>query len=218
MSVNNLKTEVVYLIRNGDVLTIAERGVTTATATGTFTADSSLIISRTNVKNIRSITVAGSLLTYGTDYTINLDFDNSGTIACKITFTSAQTGAYSIPYDYGTDKIFGDFPRDDLRLNSYPRIAVDLISKSTDAFGIGGTAFISDTLVTSIAYSQSIDKIETLLDSIESLLRTNAKNFYYAPFVKPIGRGPLIKSEDRNDVILHKNQDSMAMFSVDQVW
>lgn len=217
MSNNDLKTELVYLLRNNNVLTKTQRSVTTQTDTATLVGATSHLINRTNVKNIRSVKVGLTTLSYGTDYTIDLDYDDSGTTKCKITFVTAQTGELEVSYDYGSDKIFGDYPRDDLKLDSYPRIAVDLISKSTDAFGIGGNTFISDTLVTIVVYSKSIDQIETFLSTIEGLLRTNAKSFYYAPFVKPIGRGPLIKPGDRNDIILHKNVDCMAMFSVESV-
>jgi hypothetical protein len=201
-------------VRNQDVFTTTERGVTTVTDDGTFSGDSTHLINRSNVKNIRTLEVDSTDLTYGEDYTIDLNYDDSGTTKCKITFTSSQTGDYSISYDYGTDKIWGDFPRDDLTINSYPRIAVDFISKTEDAFGIGGTQFISNTSLTCVMYGEDQDEIDETLQDIISAVRTNAKNFYYAPFIKPIGQGPLIKSENRSQTILHRNADFLGMFEV----
>ena len=127
------ENQLVHWTRNSDIMTVSERGVTTIAATGTFAADSSFLIVRTNVKNVRSVVVGGDTLVLGTDYDYDTDFLDT-TIKTKITFTVAQTGAYTITYDYGTDKIHADYPRDDLKLTSYPRIAVILLADNSDAF------------------------------------------------------------------------------------
>ena len=215
MSNNNIKTEMLYLLRNNDVMTITERGVTTQTDTDTLSSADTYLINRSNVKNVRSLSVDSTDLEYGRDYTLNLDYDDSGTVKCQVSFNSTQSGELEIIYDYGTDKIFGDFPRDDLTLNTYPRIACEMISKSTDAFGIGAQDFISNIMFTVVLYSESADYIQSKIETIESVLRTNTTGLYYVPYTKPIGQGPLIKSEDRNDIILQKNVDIMAMFQVE---
>ena len=204
-----LKNEMINFLRNSDVFTIAERGVTTKTDTGTFTTETTYTVSTspTKLKNIRSVFV-GTTLKYGRDYSFSFE---TGVIS----FVSAQNGAYTIIYDYGnTEKIYPDFPRDDLQLSSYPRLAVDIIDKIEDVFGVGGDLFIADTLFTIVLYSESYDYLESHLVTIEQLLRTNAKNFYNTPFVKPIGRGPILKSDNRSQVLLQCNVDCLAMFEV----
>ncbi len=212
LNIQNTKQEQIVFLRNQDILTTTQRGVTTATNTGTFDADETHLIAVSNGKNIRSITVAGSPLVFGTDYTVDYNYDDSGTIKIKITFNSAQTGAYSIPYDYGTDSIYPDFPRDDLTINSYPRIAMDIISISTDAFGIGGSQFISNINFTVVVYADGADEIDGYVQAIKDAIRGNAKLFYYVNFVKPTITGPLISSPDRSDEIMQRNTDFQAMF------
>ena len=87
-----IKNELVTNLRNWDILTTTQRGVTTTTDTGTWTAATSHLINRNNVRNIRSITVDTSPLSFGNDYTIDYTYDDSGTIKCKIDLVSAQTG------------------------------------------------------------------------------------------------------------------------------
>ncbi len=212
LNLQNIKQEQIVFLRNQDILTITQRGVTTATVTGTFDADSSYLINVSNGKNIRSITVGGSPLAFGTDYTVNYNYDDSGTTKIKITFTSAQTGGYSIPYDYGTDKIYPDFPRDDLTIDSYPRIAMDIMTVSTDAFGIGGSQFISNITFTVVVYADDTDDIDGYIQAIKDAIRGNAKLFYYVNFVKPTITGPLINSPDRSDEIMQRNTDFQALF------
>ena len=134
--------------------------------------------------------------------------------SCNITFTTAQTGNMVIIYDYGADKIWGDFPRDDLQIDSYPRIAIDVISKKTDSIDLGGLNFLSDSWLTCVIYSDNLDYIESHLNTIEKLMMTKGHSFYFIKFVKPIGQGPVIKSDNRNQTILHKNVDFMGQFEL----
>jgi len=214
MSNNGPKQEIVQLLRNSDVLTTSTRGVTTQTDTATLTAATSTLINRTNVKNIRSLKVGLNTLKYGEDYLIDFDFLDT-TIKCKITFNTAQTGELEVTYDYGSDKIFSDQPRDDLKIDSYPRISVEEISKNTDTLSLGGKDFLSSRLFTIIVHSQDQDLIENRLDTIEALIRTNSKSLYYCKFLRPNGRGPLIKSENRSQTIMHKNLDCLVQFEVE---
>ena len=215
LNLTNIKQEQIVFLRNQDIFTITQRGVTTATDTGTFDADSTHLISVSNGKNVRSITVAGSPITFGTDYTVDYNYDDSGTTKIKINFTSAQTGAYSIPYDFGTDSIYPDFPRDDLSIDSYPRIAMDIMTVSTDAFGIGGSQFISNITFTVVVYADDTDDIDGYIQAIKYAIRGNAKLFYYVNFVKPTITGPLINSPDRSNEIMQRNTDFQGMFQTE---
>lgn len=211
VDIQKIKQEQIVFLRNQNIFSIAQRGVTTASATGTLSGTDTITISRTNVKNIRSITVASISKSLGTDYTA--DYNHSS--GCVITFTSNQTGAYSVSHDYGTDKIYPDFPRDDLTISSYPRLAMDLLNVSTDAFGIGGSQFISNVAFTIVAYSNNSDDLDGYIQSIKDAYVSSAKNFYYLKFVKPTLIGPTINSPDRSDEIMSKNADFLGQFEVD---
>ena len=211
-----IRQELTQFLRNKDILSISERGVTTATDTGTFSSDSTYLIDQPNVKNVRGVT-RGSLLAYGTDYTIDFTYDDSGTTKAQITFTSAQTGSYSIEYDYGSDKIWPDFPRDDLNISSYPRIAIDVGGLITDVFGIGGNEFINEIPITATVFSQSTEEIDTLINLIRKNILENVSSFFYIRFVKPTGSGPLIENPGSRQEIMRKELTFLSMFNVEKV-
>jgi len=211
MDIPKIKSEMVDFLRNNDVFTITQRGVTTTTQEETLSAETTITIDKTNVKNIRSITVGGVSKVLGTDWTV--DYKHS--TGCVITFESNQTGASIVTYDYGSDAIYPDFPRDDLTINSYPRIAVDVMSAPIDAFGIGGDSFISNVSMTIVVYDKNSDNLDSYVQTIKDLYVTNAKNFYYLSFVKPTLIGPTINSADKKDEIMQKNLDILGMFNVE---
>ena len=207
LNLTNIKTELINSIRSADILTISQRGVTTSTDTGTFAGDSTytLATNPTLVKNIRSVT-RGTLLDYGTDYTVNF-------VTGVISFTAAQTGAYTIIYDQGSgDSIYPDFPRDDLDISSYPRIAVDFSGIPTDAFGIGGTDLISSPRIAMVIYADNVNNIDTYTQSLKDYMKTNAKSFFYLRYIKLTFISPIIESPERSAEIMHRNLDYEIMF------
>ena len=187
VNIQKVKQEQVVFLRNNDVFTISQRGVTTANATGSLSAQDTITISTVGIKNIRSVTVAGVPKYVGTDYTAA--YGASSTI---ITFGSNQTGAYSVSHDYGADKIYPDFPRDDLTISSFPRIAIDILNAPMEPFGIGGDSFISNVALTIVVYDDNSDDLDSYIQTIKDLYVANAKNFYYLGFVKPSMIGPTI--------------------------
>ena len=210
MNIKSIKQEQVVFLRNSDVFTITQRGVTTASATGTLSGTKVITISTAAIKNIRSITVGSVSKSLGTDYTVAY-----GTTSTIITFVANQTGDYSVSYDSGSDKIYPDFPKDSLTINSYPRIAIDVMSAPIEPFGIGGDTFISNVSMTIVVYDKNSDDLDSYIQTIKDLYVSNAKNFYYMKFVKPTLIGPTINSADKKDEIMQKNLDILGMFNVE---
>ncbi len=207
LNLTNIKTELLNFIRNADVLTTTQRGVTTSTDTGTFSSASThtLATNPTLVKNIRSVT-RGTLLTYGEDYTVNF-------VTGVISFTSTQDGSYTIIYDQGsTDSIYPDFPRAGLKISDYPRIAVDFSGIPADAFGIGGTELISSPRFVMVIYADNTTNIDTYTQTIKDDMKTNSKLFFYFPYTKLTFIGPIIESLGRSAEIMHRNMDYEIMF------
>ena len=207
LNLTNIKTEIENSIRSADMLTITQRGVTTSTDTGTFSsADThTLGTNPTLVKNVRSVT-RGTLLTYGEDYTVNF-------VTGVISFTTTQDGSYTIIYDQGSgDSIYTDFPRDDLSISSYPRIAIDFSGIPTDAFGIGGTDLISSPRIAMVIYADNVNNIDAYTQSIKDHMKTNAKSFFYLRYIKLTFIGPIIESPGRSAEIMHRNLDYEIMF------
>jgi hypothetical protein len=202
--------ELVVFLRNSDVFTISQRSVTTQVDTGTFSAAASHTINHNNVKNIRSIVVAGNTLAFGTDYTVN--YDSSST--CVITFTAAQTGAYTLTYDYGTDKIFPDFPRPDLTISSFPRIAVDILNITTEP-GSFGNVNVSTITFTVVVYDPKSRVVKQTLSTIREKFIAAQTGFYYLKVVKPSFTGPLLPSprDEGKDKVFQQNTDFESRFN-----
>ena len=196
--------ELAQFLRNQDVLTTTVRGVTTTTENGTFASDSTHLIADTQIKNIRSIT-RGTLLALGTDYTYDTDFDDSGTKKTKITFTSAQTGSYTIIYDTGTDKIHPDFPKDNLSISSYPRVAVDIISMPSEDLGFGNqkVASVTDILFTVVVYATKTKTVNQTLDLVRTAIINNQKNFVNLEIITPDSSGPMINDNPKKNEIVN---------------
>lgn len=210
VNIQDTKNEQVQFLRNSDIFTTSQRGVTTQSDTGTFSSDSTHTLSTnpTTAKNVRSVIIDSNTLTYGKDYTINF-------LTGVITFTTAQSGDYTISYDTGTDKIYPDFPRDDLTINSYPRIAVDILNAPFSPFGIGGSSFISDVNMTIVVYDNNSNDLDGYIQTIKDLYVSNSKNFYYLSYVNITMIGPTINSQDKKDEIMQKNIDIIGRFNVD---
>jgi len=211
ITLNQIKQELVNLMRSNDILSIGTRGVTTEQDTGTFVVAGThtLETNPTLVKNIRSIVVGGTSLNWGEDYT--LDFDTG-----EITFPSPQYGAYTIDYDVGsTDRIFPDFPQANLALNQFPRIAVDIKGSVATEFGIGAAATQSTYSIAIIAYSKSQEEVETMISAIKTLLMANKKSLHYSAFITPTNVGSLLVSEFGEKKVFSRNQDAEVRFSID---
>jgi len=208
ISIYDIKEELVVFLRNQDIISISDRGVTTSQDTGTFIADSNhtLVVNPTLIKNVRNITIGGSAIALGTDYTVNY---TTGIIS----FTVAQTGAYVINYDQGgSDRIYPDFPQPYLKLNQFPRIAVDIISGNTSEFELGAGANWSEYAVSVVAYDKDQSDTEGLVASVRSKLMDNKKTFYYSTFITPTAMGPLIVSPFGQNRIFQRNQDFNIRF------
>jgi len=206
-----LKEELVVFLRNQDIISTSDRGVTTSQDTGTFSSDVShtLGTNPTLVKNVRSVVVGGSGLSFGTDYTVNYD---TGVIS----FTVAQTGAYTIDYDQGsTDSIYPDFPQKHLKLNQFPRIAIDIITSSSNEVGIGASITESDYTFSAICYDKDQADVEGLVSDVKTAIMANKKNLYYAKFATPTSVGPLLISEFGQNKIFQRNQDFDVRFVFD---
>lgn len=213
----NALEELVFFIRNSDIFSISERGVTTEEDTGTFASDSTHLIADSQIKNIRSIVVSAVTLEFGTDYTYDTDFDDT-TKKTKITFTSAQTGAFTITYDTGTDKIFPDFPKNNLSVSSYPRISVDIISTSSDLLGYGNqkVANTTDVSFTTVVYANKSKTIRQTLDTIRNAIIEAQNSFFYLKIVTPDNSGPIINDDDRKNEIMHGNMDFLSTLNIER--
>lgn len=203
----NIKQEISVFLRNQDVISTGTRGVTTTTdefdgdgSTTTFT------LTHSNVRNIRSVTVDGASKSFGTDWT--MDYKTK-----IITFTTAPgsgTNNVDVEYDYGTpERIFTDYPRVDLHVRSYPRIAVEILSVTTKERAIGGRYTTSDIMIEIVCYDDNIRDLEVMVKKVRDAILNNKKNFYYFGFITPATMGPMFHDPARKEEILQRNMTFM---------
>lgn len=208
-----IKQELVVKLRNADLISISDRGISTELDAGVFVSDSThtLDTTPTLVKNVRNVMFDGDDLVFGTDYTVNYDTG-------VITFTTPKSGAYIIDYDVGsTDRIFPDFPQPHLKLSDFPRIAVDIIGSTSNEIGVGAAVTQSTYQVSIICYDKDQTDVEDLISSSKQLLMDNKKDFFYSSFITPTTVGPLLVTEFGNRKILQRNQDAEVRFSFDGI-
>lgn len=211
-------TEWTYFIRNSDILSTTERNVTTDTNSGTFASDSTHIINVGDIKNIRSLVVASVTLNYGEDYLYDV---NNGVVGSKntlITFTSPQTGAFTITFDNGPDKIFPDYPKDNLSIGSFPRVACDIISEASTPQGFGGgkIAVLTNFLLSSTAYADNTRKVRTTNDAIKTAVMNNQNGFFFFRITLPQDATRISVSDNLKEEILQQTRDFISITNLER--
>lgn len=216
ISEQRIKEEVLQFLRNSDIFSISQRGVTTTSNTASLSGATSHSISVDGVRNIRGITIGTTVLLYGRDYTLALG--TSSTANALISFSSAHTGTLRYKFDYGsTDKIYPDFPRNDLTISSFPRIGFDVIDIPSEMGGFGNVNK-SEVNITIVVYDDSEKDVVNYIDSLRQKFIDAQDDFYYLKVVKPKRQGPLLKSpnEKGKDKIMQKNIDIVSILNYEK--
>jgi len=222
INLNDVREEICHKFRNSDIFSVSLRGCQTVTENSTGSLGQTTITpSHSTLKNVRSLTISAVNKYFINDFTINF---KTGVL----TLDSALSGGEAIvlQYDYGTDKIFPDLIRDNLTLESFPRIGIKTVSMPSEPLGLGGVTNISDILI-SIYVWMPVNKVSTVAgglggnDDLELYMKTarstilnNSKGFYSFPFIHPVGSSPIIPST--NNKIIQISQDFRARFVVEK--
>lgn len=199
--------ELVIFIRNQNILSLSDRGVTTTTEE--FNGDNNtkiFTISNLNIKNVRDVTIGGVSQILYTDYTV--DYPTG-----KITFTTAPTSGtdnVDIEYDYGTDAIFPEQARLDLKLVSYPRIAISTTAINIDDGATDGNINYTEYLFSFYTYAETTSAVREYFKKIKEAILNNKKNFYYLRYITPISGTGIIQEPNRNDKIVTKVLECIA--------
>ncbi len=212
---NEIKEEIVVYLRNSDIYTTTQRSVTTIIEPPiVLSGNSSYSISRTNVKNIRSISIGATPLVFGTDYTVDYNFLDT-TIKTKISFTSSQTGSMTLTYDYGTDIMFPDFPRGDLNISSFPRLAIDIIGDDSVENELGGSTKNTTLTFSVYVYDEKTRDIDATLKAVRTALITQQKDFYYLRYIRRVATGPLLFFGNPKNNIKQRNIDYVSPYNIE---
>ena len=209
INTNEIRKELIHFLRSNDVMTDATRGVTSSTTATTLSSTANWNLNASTLKNVSTLTINGTSMDYGTDYTYN----GTG----LITLTSATSGSSTATYDYGTDKIYPDFPRQDLTIGSYPRITAAITSMTTEENELGGVSNISDILISIYVYGTTMTMVDDYIATIRTKFLENKKNFYYLKFLTPVSQGPLVNEPGRSDKVLVRSLELRSILNVEVI-
>ncbi len=209
VNVSDIREELLQFLRNQDILSISTRQVTTVTEEFDGTgAQTVFTLANSTSKNVRTVTVGGVPQTFGVDFSVDLD-------ASTVTFTVAPavgTDNVDITYDFGSDRIFGDYPQPDLTLNNFPRIVVDILDATTQELSLGGVSNLTSYRISVTFYSPKVSEVWSGLDTIKEKFQNNKTDFFFIPFITPIRLSPLIRAPWGDGKIVQATRDFEILF------
>lgn len=182
IAMEKARQEFLVFLRNSDILSTTQRGVTTKTDKFVATAGQTVFtLSSFTVRNVRSVLVNSVAKLPYKDY--NPAY-NQG-IASTITFLSGLTlsDTVDIQYDYSSgtaEKVWPDYPEVLFLPTNCPRVGFDFISMRTTPIGIGATNWLTDALVRVKFYDLGTYKtIDQFISTLRSKLKAAQKSFYH---------------------------------------
>lgn len=220
INLQNVRDEICQFLRRNDVLTTTVRGITrtaSSYAVGVGGETTHTFTGNIPTRDFRTLTVDGATMLFLRDYTMNW---NTGALTWNTPLTNGQAVVYSI--DWGTgDKIYPDLPRDDINLQSFPRVGIELTSITTNPIGLGGMTHLSDMLITIHVWAPvnksadtanygGLQDLEETHRLIREAFRTGAKTFTSFTYITPSGVNPLFKG--KNDKLLGQSADYRVKF------
>lgn len=215
-----VRQEFLVFLRNSDILTTTQRGVTTKTDTLTATAGQTIFSTTLfTVRNIRSVTVDSISKKAYFDFTPAYNQGAVSTITFPTGLSVGQVVVIQYDYSAGTlEAVWPDYPQKITFPLDLPRIGFDFISSRTTPVGIGTVNWLTDNLVRVKVFDYGTYRnIEDYLTTLRSKLKTAQTAFYYFKIVVPEGMGPVIPhdatSEKSKGVVYERSMDVVMRFN-----
>jgi len=214
ISIKSIVEEIQTFLRNSNIISVSDREVTTGT--DTFIVDDStseFSLKNTGVKNVRLVIVNGSSMNFGDDYSVTYPSDTrTGSGIVHLT-DEVDTGTVEIKYDYSHkgDRIYADYPREEIAISKYPRIGFDIISSNTGNLNIGAKNQMTNMVVSIKAFADKKDEVDNMMDTMRKKFITNSKKFYNFPLITIQNIYPL-RYEDPKGKIVSRTGDFKLWF------
>lgn len=160
--------------------------------TTTFDGDGSetkFILSATKLSYVKSVTVDGSPLDFGTDWDIHWRGDDIGKVETTVA-PSDDTDNVVIVWgkvkETNANFVWSDWPKSNLGIHSYPRIGFKTTVRRK-AGGLGGdqAVFTNDILIQIKVVDVSSFEIDYLVSQMDAWITANSKTFYYFNWMEP---------------------------------
>lgn len=175
----------------------------TFTGTGTQTI---FKFEKNNFSFVKSVTVDGTPLYYGTGYVVNFRDDLSDPSTDRygsIEFVTAPTNNANIETVWGkrtgqSEFVFDSFPRVDLEEKEYPRVGLQFTVNSNPRGTGGGDEYAiqHSVLIEIMVIDTSIMRTKYITTEIENFIKSNIRNFYWFKSIFPSTLQPLDNFRD----------------------
>ena len=182
MDMRKAREEFLTFLRNSDILSTTQRGVTTISDNFTATLSQTIFsLNSVNARNIRTVTVDSVAKNVYGEYAPGYNVGTSSTV----TFVTgvALSSDVSILYDYSsgtTEKVWPDYPDILFLPATTPRVGFDFISMRTKPIGIGTVNWLTDALVRTKFYSLGAYlPIDEFITTFRAALKAAQKKFYH---------------------------------------
>ena len=192
IKVTDIKKEFLNFIRSSNVLSTSTRGVTTYT--DTFTASTSpelFTLTKSGIRNVRSIKV-NTVQVYDN---FDLIWNSTTGYITGVTISNINIGdTIDISYDYKStsgSSIYGDYPRQDWTISSYPRIGIDVISFNSSNAGMGNVN-VSDLDILIKVLDTSVSNCDSYIDILREAFIDSQTQFQTVSFVKVKSTDPVV--------------------------
>ncbi len=215
----DVKTEFVVFLRNSDILSTTQRGVTTTSNVFTSTASQTVFTISNNVtRNIRYVTIDGVAQDAYKDYTPDYKSADS-TITFKTGVSINALVDVGLDYSSGAiEKVWADYPELQYLPSSVPRIGFDITGFRTQVLSIGDSNWFSDALVTVKAYDSNLKNIDNFISTIRSSVKSAQLDFYHFQTVRPKNIGPpllhdIVSKTKLSGKVFEKSIDLLARWN-----
>jgi hypothetical protein len=214
----DIKEELLVTLRNNLHSSDPRTRMTLGSQLFTAGSDSTIFtLTKAYISAVSGVQVKTTPLS-GAEYSTNYYNANPGSYPTITTLNTVGTGSTVLVYYWsGTEWIYPDMPRADLGMNSYPRIAFDVISVSREPYGIGGTSFKNEYLAQINAYADKNSTVDELIHKAGSVFMKTAKNFKNWQFIYPSNLTPTIKGVNGNEKLSFKSQDFVIKGVYDEI-
>lgn len=219
VNIQDVEDELVVTLRNGNVLSALERGVVNASGGQTANGTNMVFflgLTGSPLRNVRGVWVSGTgNLKFGTDYSVNY---YTGSISFTTAPPSGASGIWRADYDYGpNEKIYGDYPRLDLNLASYPRVSCCFSRYSSMPLGIGAQTLVSEGIVDVGAFTQTTSGLDDILSKSRNQFAISGTKLYYIGYMHPANTSAVGVEPGRHQKIVIREQSFSIVKKVETI-
>lgn len=220
IDINAIKEEIINDLRV-NITDPSSRGSSASVNLSGNGSDTAFLINVSTAKAISSIEhPINTVLTFGTDYTFNTDYDDSGIKKLRIVFTTppaSGTDNIEVNYKYGETWVYPDYSQPQSTLSDFPRITVDVLQGNTSTESADGSVKESTITVSITLDDFKSERLDGLFKSIRERMLEKQKSWYYLSYLTPSTISPLLPNPTGRNKVLRRTADFDSIYNFEVV-